>query len=251
MAQPMPLTSIASTPAVILAGGLGTRLRPALADLPKVLAPVHGRPFLAYLLDWLESAGWRKVVLCTGYMGDRIEREFGSGYGQLALKYSVEDEPRGTAGALRLALPQIDADLCLVMNGDSFVKTDLKAFFNWHQSRPYRGSLLLTQVEDSRRYGTVETDANGKILAFREKQGLAIPGWISAGIYLLSRQLLEPIPAEGAVSIERQSFPEWIQQGLGGFRASAEFIDIGTPESFAAAEKFFAAENYHQKTELS
>ena len=109
----------AAIPAVILAGGLGTRLRPAVADRPKGLAPVGGRAFLTYLLAQLEAAGFQKAILCTGYRGDQVQRELGAAYGSLPLVYSPESEPLGTAGAIRRALPRIDSDLCLVMNGDS------------------------------------------------------------------------------------------------------------------------------------
>jgi len=226
--------------AVILTGGLGTRLSPVLPDRPKVLAPVCGRPFLAYLLDQLETAGVRKVILCTGHLGDQIEHEIDPGDRNLSLIYSQESEPLGTAGALRLALPWIDGKLCLVMNGDSYVDADLNEFLAWHQEHQYASSLLLTWVEDAARYGTVDVDDHGAIQAFREKQGQAVPGWINSGIYLLSRRLLESLSLGRAISLERQVFPGCVCLGLGGFCTQTAFIDIGTPESFAKAEAFVA-----------
>lgn len=245
MAQPMPL----DCPVIILAGGLGTRLRAAVADRPKVLAPVGGRPFLTYLFDQLETAGFQNVILCTGHLSDQIQRAFGSSYRSLSLAYSVENEPLGTAGALRLALSQTAGGLCLAMNGDSYIDADLGAFLDWHRVCGRAGSLLLTRVEDAARYGTVEVSEDGAILAFREKQGQAVPGWISAGIYLLARHLLESIPTDRAVSIERECFPRWTQSGLGGFRIEGEFIDIGTPESLARAEDFFAGIQHDRQTQ--
>jgi NDP-sugar pyrophosphorylase family protein len=227
-----------AVPAVILAGGLGTRLRSVVADRPKVLAPVSGRPFITYLFDQLETARWRHVVLCTGYRSDQIAAAVGPQYRSLRVSYSVEDEPLGTAGALRLALAHLDADLCLVMNGDSYVHADLAGFLAWHQQHAFDGSILLTHVDDAARYGTVDSTDEGAITGFHEKQGKAEPGWINAGIYLLPRHWLEALPAGKAISIERDCFPVWSKQGLGGFRTRSPFIDIGTPESFEQAGLF-------------
>jgi len=233
---------LANVTAVILAGGLGTRLRSVLANRPKVLAEVRGRPFLAFLLDQLAVTGIREVVLCTGYRGGQVWAEFGDAYGGLHLVYSQEAEPLGTAGALRLALPGLWSDPVLIMNGDSFCKTDLMAFWAWHGEQGADATLLLTRVPDTHRYGQVHVDAEGRVLQFAEKDGTGGPGWISAGIYLLSRRLLLMIPAGRAVSLEREMFPAWISQGLYGFRSEGRFLDIGTPEAYRMAKQFFAPE---------
>ncbi len=235
MAQSIPL----NVDALILAGGLGTRLNGILVDKPKVLAPVLGRPFITYLFDQLEQAGIRRIILCTGYKSDQIEQAFGLQYHSVELVYSPEKEALGTAGALRNACSLVKSDNCLAMNGDSYVNADVNAFMKWHFGSDFAGSLLLTRVPDAGRFGTVETDTQGKVTAFKEKQGLAVPGSINAGIYLFSRQLLESIPIDRAVSIEREIFPEWIGRGIGGYCVEGQFIDIGTPESLAAAESFF------------
>ncbi len=228
--------------AAILAGGLGTRLRGAVNDRPKVLAPVAGRPFLSYLLDQVAAAGVRKVVLCTGYLGEQVEAAFGAHYGALQLSYSHETSPQGTAGAVRLALPLLQSDPVLVLNGDSYCDAALADLAAWHQARIHSspGSLLLTWVDDAARYGSVEVDALGSIMSFREKRGQPIPGWINAGVYLLSRRVLMSIPAQPAVSIERDVFPVWVGRGLSAYCVRAPFIDIGTPESYGQAETFFA-----------
>jgi phosphoheptose isomerase len=246
MAQPVPLVPerpalrAADVPVIILAGGLGTRLRTVVNDRPKVLAPVAGRPFLSYLLEQVESAGFRQVVLGVGYLADQIEAEYGTRYGQLHIRYSVEQEALGTAGAIRLAATHCTGDLCLAMNGDSYINVDLNAFLEWHLAQGTPSSLLLTRVEDAGRYGTVAVTEDGQITAFMEKQGIAQPGWINAGIYLLSRAHLDSVPAGWPVSIERDCFPRWVGEGLGGYRQQAAFIDIGTPESFGAAAAFLA-----------
>ena len=234
---------LADVTAVILAGGLGTRLRSVVADRPKVLAEVHGRPFLAYLLDQLAAAGIRYVVLCTGYLGEQVEAVFGHSYRDMDIVYSQESLPLGTAGALRLACPFFKSDTVLVMNGDSFCDADLAAFWNWHGEQRVPATLLLTQVPDTTRYGRVQVGANGRIVSFVEKGHTSGRGWINAGIYLFTRHLLQTIPPGRSVSIEKESFPRWIDQGLSGYQSEGRFIDIGTPESYARAEAFFASKN--------
>ena len=246
MAQSLPL----NVDALILAGGLGTRLKGVLVDKPKVMAPILGRPFITYLFDQLIDAGIKRIILCTGYKSEQIEAAFGKQYRSCELAYSPETEPLGTGGALRNAFSLVQSDNCLAMNGDSYVNADLNAFMKWHFASGFAGSLLLTRVPDAGRFGTVETDAQGKITVFKEKQGLAVPGSINAGIYLFSRQLLENIPADRAVSIERETFPEWVQKGIGGFCVETEFIDIGTPETLAATEAFFKSMDKRSATAI-
>jgi NDP-sugar pyrophosphorylase family protein len=226
--------------ALVLVGGLGTRLHGVLPDLPKTLAPVAGRPFLTFLFDQLLAAGVRRAVLCTGFRACQVEEAFGSRYGDLALGYSREETPLGTGGALRHALPQLDGDLSLVLNGDSYVDCSLSELHTWHRLHGFAGSLLLTWVEDAARFGAVEVDTTERIRVFREKQGPVRPGWINAGVYLLASSLLERLPADRPVSLEREAFPVWLAEGLGGCARRAPFLDVGTPQSLAQAEAFLA-----------
>ncbi len=248
--------------AAILCGGQGTRLRPVVADRPKVLAEVQGRPFLAHLLDRLAAYGVANVVLCTGYQGDQVEALFGDSYGGLRLLHSQEAAPLGTAGALRAALPLLQGNPVLVMNGDSYCETDLRTFWAWHHSREAEGSVLLTRMADSGRYGRVHLDAAGRLVGFEEKSADGGPGWINAGIYLLDIQLLETIPVGRFVSLEQEMLPQWLTMGSGlanaskgaggsdqlkarrlyGYKSEGRFLDIGTPESYAAAHQLFAEE---------
>jgi D-glycero-alpha-D-manno-heptose 1-phosphate guanylyltransferase len=229
--------------AVILCGGQGTRLRPAVADRPKVLAEVRGRPFVCYLLDQLAEFGVQQVVLCTGYLGEQIQTLFGENYGALRLHYSREEQPLGTAGALHLALPFLTSDPVLVLNGDSFCRTDLGAFVNWHAAHRAPASLLLMHVPDTRRSGRVAVDAAGQVTQFVEKGTQSGAGWINGGVYLLSQQMLVQIPAQRAGSLEREIFPAQIGRGLCGYQANGEFIDIGLPETYAAAQHFFSGQD--------
>jgi len=228
---------LSSLDAAILAGGLGTRLRPVVSDCPKVLAPVRGRPFLSYLLDQLAAARIKSVVLCTGYLGDQIEATFGEFYRDMKLLYSCETFPHGTGGALKLALPLLESQSVLVMNGDSYFDINLSRFRDWHRARPARGTLALVEAPDTRRYGRVRVDERGAILSFEEKAAEGEPGCINGGIYLLSRSLLETIPGSRPVSLEREMFPAWTGQDLYGYQGRGRFLDIGTPESYLAAQQ--------------
>jgi NDP-sugar pyrophosphorylase family protein len=235
------MDNLASTTAVILAGGVGSRLRAVVSDRPKVLAPIHNRPFLAYLLDMLDEAGIGEVVLSTGYMADLVEETFGSAFGRMRVVYSRESMPLGTGGALRAAVPQTKTEFVLAMNGDSFCEFDLNAMVAAHQARQARATVLLTQVPDTQRFGRVRTGADDRVLAFEEKGAEPGSGWINAGVYLLERRLLETLSEHRALSLEREVFPAWIGQGLYGYPAGGRFLDIGTPASFAQAEAFFSS----------
>lgn len=237
--MPDQSSSLSDLPAVILVGGFGTRLKSIIPDQQKVLAEVNHRPFVTYLLDQLVQSGARNVVLCTGYHGLEVQKMLGGAYHQLNLRYSHEDSPLGTGGALRLALPQIASSLALVMNGDSMCEIDLVEFRAWHETHGAEGSLALTYVPDSGRFGWVETDVSGRITSFVEKSPETRSGWINAGIYLLSTNLIEQIPPGESLSLERVMFPRWIARGLMGFHSKGRFLDIGTPESYATAEAFF------------
>ncbi len=227
--------------AAILAGGLGTRLRSVVNNRPKVLAEIHGRPFLAYLLDQLAAAGVRHVVLCTGYLGAQVQKMFGDSYDKLRLVYSREPAPLDTAGALRLALPLFKSDSVMVMNGDSFCDVDLSFFWNWHCQHEAHASMVLVEAADMGRFGSVEVNPIGEVIGFQEKSMRGRSGWINAGIYLIASSLIETIPEKGAVSLEHAMFPAWIDRGFYGYKSEGKFLDIGTPENFAAAEEFFHA----------
>ncbi len=226
--------------AMVLAGGLGTRLRPVLTDRPKALAPVAGEPFLARVLDQLARAGCTKAVLCTGHLGEQIEREFGRDHDGMPLVYSREGIPLGTAGALRHALPLVEDDAVLVVNGDSYVDADLAAFASWARGRGSAPSLLAVDVADAARFGALVLGPDGAVEAFREKAGSG-PAAVNAGVYWLPRAVLEAGPLVAPSSLERDILPRAVGNGLAAFRCDDPFLDIGTPESLARCEEFFAS----------
>lgn len=229
--------------AVILAGGLGTRLRSAVGDCPKVLALVNNRPFLSYVLDQLLCNCFSHVILCTGHGADKISAAFDNAYKGLTIEYSLERKPLGTGGALRNALSRIKTDHVLVMNGDSYIDTDLKTNIEWYFQNKIVVSLLLAKVSNVGRYGRVDVDGNGIVKQFIEKEESAVPGWINAGVYILEKSLIANMPTGKSFSLEHEFFPNLVNKGLCGFQSKGTFIDIGTPESYDKAEQFFKMSN--------
>ncbi len=226
--------------AVILAGGLGTRLREVVSDRPKGLAEVRGRPFLFFLLDQLCDTKVGKVTICTGYMGEQIEEIIGLQYRTLQIGYSYEDEPLGTGGGLQHAARLFDSSWILVMNGDSFVEIDFEHYFAWHAYKQALISLVVVSVEDVDRYGSVIVDSDEKVTQFHEKcywhKG---QGYINAGIYLMHKSVVDSLPNRQPYSIEKNLLPSRLKGGLYGYRSKGKFIDIGTPSSYRSAEEFF------------
>lgn len=225
---------------VILTGGMGTRLQATLPNLPKGLAPVGGRPFLTYLLDRLAGFGVARTILCTGYRGDMIRDMLGMAYASIRLVYSRETRPLDTGGALRLALPLFRHATILVLNGDSYVHSDLMAFRSWFQQSNAPAALLLARMPDPSRYGRVKLGGGDDIKAFMEKGGQSDPGWVNAGIYLFNRHVIDAIEPNCRVSLERKIFTALVGYGLKGYRTQAELLDIGTPESFRRAAPFLS-----------
>jgi NDP-sugar pyrophosphorylase family protein len=233
--------SLANVTGAILAGGLGTRLRACVADRPKVLAPVRGRPYLTYLLDQLAGAGLREVVLLTGYMGDLVQTTLGASYAGMRLAYSREPAPLGTGGALRLALPCIPSSAVLLLNGDSFCDVDLLGLWDFHCLQRAEVTMTLNSVPDTARYGRVRI-AQDTVECFEEKQEAGGAGWINAGVYLINRDRIAEIPTGRLISLERDMLPTWAKRNcMRGFRCTGRFLDIGTPESYTEAETFFRA----------
>jgi D-glycero-alpha-D-manno-heptose 1-phosphate guanylyltransferase len=236
-----------SIPAVILCGGLGTRLRSVVHDRPKAMAIVRGRPFLIYLLDQLTEAGVSDIILATGYLGDHVRELLGDRYQGTKLHYSQESKPMGTAGALRMAAH--GCPLAMVLNGDSYCKVDLAAFIEWHFDSGNNNSMIVTHVEDTRRFGSVQVDMAGRIIAFQEKSSdsdVPTPGLINAGIYIVSGELIQSIPEGLQISLERQIFPRWLDGRFRVFPSKGGFIDIGTPVSFAAAGEYVGPTGEHR-----
>ena len=224
--------------AVILVGGEGTRLRPITARVPKPVAPLVERPFVAYLLDLLVRHGVGRAVFSAGYLADAVARVIGDGreYG-IEVAYAVEEEPLGTAGAVANCATLLDDGAVFVFNGDVLSDVDLGALAALHRERGATATLFLTPVDDPRRYGLVDIDETGRVRQFLEKpgewEGRAL---INAGVYVLEPEVLELVPPGRLFSLERGVFPRLAQAGsLYGYVDDGYWRDIGTPESYLRA----------------
>jgi NDP-sugar pyrophosphorylase family protein len=225
------------TPAFLLVGGLGTRLQSVLPSTPKPLARVGNMPFLELLVLQLRSQGIRRIVLCTGHLASQIEQEFGDGRKwDVAISYSQESQPLGTAGAVKLAEGYLkQASDFLVMNGDSFLELDLRQLLQFHREHGGLVSMAVRKVPDAARYGTVHMDANHRVVGFSEKTGATVPGIINGGVYVFNRAVLDRVP-QGPASFEKDVFPSVLEQGVYALEQHGMFIDIGTPEDYARAQ---------------
>jgi NDP-sugar pyrophosphorylase family protein len=224
-------------PTVLLVGGMGTRLQPVLPSTPKPLAPLGEMPFLELLLRQLRSQGLGHLVMCTGHGADQIEAVFGDGRKwDVAIQYSRERQPLGTAGALKLAEPfLLGSTEVLVMNGDSFLECDFRRLLHFHREHKALVSLAVRRVPDASRYGTVELDAQHRVIGFCEKKNTGAPGLVNGGVYLFKRAALRYLP-EGPASLERDVFPSLLEYGVYAAEQNGMFIDIGTPEDYARAQ---------------
>jgi len=228
------MTQAFSTQVLILAGGLGTRLRSVVSDRPKVLAEVAGRPFITYLLDRLGQAGFRAVTLLTGYKGEMVEEQLGFTYQGLQLGYSVETIPLGTGGAIRAAARVIPCYQLLVLNGDTYFDVDYRDLVE--QAMPGSDLMACRQVADVGRYGAVHLDAFGLVTALAEK-GAVGSGLINGGIYVLDREAMAYWPEE-VFSIETDYFPKRLAaERLCGLACEGAFIDIGVPDDLKRASE--------------
>jgi D-glycero-alpha-D-manno-heptose 1-phosphate guanylyltransferase len=224
--------------AIVLAGGLGTRLRGVVDDVPKPMAPVQGRPFLALVLDQLVAAGFTTAIFAAGYRHEAIRGYFGEDYRGLALRYSVEREPLGTGGAIRLACEQAGASDIFVLNGDTYLELDFRAMMNAHVHAGSHLAMAICHVSDVARYGALEVD-DGSVQRFLEK-GRSGPGWINAGTYILGPGLRARLRPQSAFSFEQDLLaPEVASIRPLAFRSSGLFIDIGVPEDYARVQELF------------
>lgn len=228
--------------AIILSGGFGTRLRHVVSDVPKPMAPVAGRPFLAWLIDALAAKGISSVTLCTGYKSEVIEEYFKDEYltprgNRISIKYSREDEPLGTGGAALKALRISGGGDCLLLNGDTFFDFDLSELCRRHKESGAVLTLALRKVADASRYGSVELGDGGRIGRIAEKSSDGRPGLINGGVYLVSPGLADlPLP-EGTFSFEREVLEKLCSsQPFYGLASDGFFIDIGIESDYRAAQ---------------
>ena len=222
--------------AIILAGGLGTRLRTVVNDLPKCMAPVAGKPFLHYVIQHLLSQGVDQFIFSLGYLSESIETFLLNDYPQLAYQLSIEEEPLGTGGAIQLAAKKATKKNVLVLNGDTLFAVDVKQLFEIHTSKKAACTLCLKPMNNFDRYGVVGLNDNNRVLSFKEKQFYE-EGLINGGVYVLDVQqfLQEGLPEK--FSFEKDYLEKKVTENkLFGCMQDKYFIDIGIPEDYERAQ---------------
>ncbi len=223
---------------LILCGGLGTRLRAVVKDVPKPMAKINDKPFLDILLKYLSSYGIKNIVLSTCYLSKVIEDYYKSNWQKLNIKISKEPEPRGTAGGVKYSKKHIKSNNFLVINGDTFCNANLKQFYNFHLKKMGDVTILITKksFSDSKDTGTIVLDKEYRIISFQEKQK-NIKRYSNAGMYFLSKNIFNIIPDNKKCSLEYDIFPKLDK--MYGYITTKRFIDIGTAERFYKAAKMF------------
>lgn len=237
------MTSLNIPDVIILVGGQGTRLWSIVNDRPKPLAEFENRPILKWILLHLERQGFRRIIFATGFQGQKVEAYFSNnGHSRVETIFSQEVAPLGTGGALRQALPKVASEQVLVLNGDSFCPFNWQRLAGFHEKHNAEATLCVVPMKECSRYGSVETNAEGKITGFLEKSRKPEYSLISAGIYLFERRVLEMIPPGRFFSLEHELFPRLIGRHFYAVQDEVPLYDIGTPEGHKAATQFF--QNY-------
>lgn len=225
--------------ALILAGGEGTRLRPLTMTVPKPVLPLANRPFVSYMIDWLHRHGFDEIVMSCGFLADGVREVLGTGeMNGITIRYVDEEQPLGTAGAVKLAEPVL-GERFAVLNGDVLTDLDISRLRDFHEQRGALATLGLYPVEDPSSYGVVVTDEEGRVQEFLEKPapGAAHSNHINAGMYLLEHEVLDHIDSGRAVSFEREVFPSLVGKELYAMPLDGYWMDIGTPERYLQATR--------------
>jgi NDP-sugar pyrophosphorylase family protein len=239
----MPELSLERTDVLILVGGQGKRLRQVVNDRPKPMADVGGRPFLDLLVEYTSNFGLNRFVLATGYKTESVQAHYQKTGGPRQIIFSNEDEPLGTAGAIKNAQNLIISDTFIVMNGDSFCPVYLPAFFDFHIEKNALLSIVLVPAGNNQDFGVVELNDSRQVVRFEEKKIQKQETFISAGIYLFQRDIFSFIPARTRCSLEYDILPKLVGPKFYGYVTEAELIDIGTPCRYKQAIRYFEMKN--------
>jgi D-glycero-alpha-D-manno-heptose 1-phosphate guanylyltransferase len=231
--------------AIILAGGLGTRLREVVSDVPKVMAPVRGRPFLEYILDYLEKNIYTHVVLSVGYKHEVIREHFKDRYKSIRIDYAIEEEPLGTGGAIQMAFQYINGFRAVVLNGDTMFRVDMDKLINFHFAKSAGFTIVLREVVDVERYGAVEINIENKVIGFSEKGENTGEGKINGGVYIIDKKFFEINDFPKKFSMEKDGFEKLYETyPFYGVLCKQYFIDIGVPDDYKRAQYEFEEFEY-------
>ncbi len=236
--MPSKSKTLQDIPTLLLVGGLGERLRAVVEGKPKPLARIGRESFLGLLVRQLRHQGIHRLIMCTGYLSEQVETEFGDGCELgVVIDYSREECRLGTGGAIKLAASRLgDAGEFIVMNGDSFLDLDLSELLHFHRQVGALVTMSTARAKTVGRYGTVNVGSDRRVIGFTEKSGLDDPGWINGGVYAFNRAALGFFP-DGPSSLEKDVFPRLVDRGLFAFEVRGFFLDIGTPEDYALAQQ--------------
>lgn len=226
--------------AIILAGGLGTRLKGLIQDVPKPMAPINDKPFLLYVLNYLINEGISKSILSVGYKHEAISSYFGNAFHSMQLEYAIEDEPLGTGGAISLALKKTSSENVFIINGDTLFPVSLNSLEDTHLKTKTEITIALKEIEDAKRFGSMRIDNNAIITSFREKSATK-NSFINGGIYLLNKEKFIQRNLPSKFSFEKDYLEKIVSEHcISGCVFNKYFIDIGIPESYQIAQKDFA-----------
>jgi D-glycero-alpha-D-manno-heptose 1-phosphate guanylyltransferase len=226
--------------AIILAGGLGTRLKGLTLGLPKVLVPINGKPFLDIVLSLLNKSGWiRRVIIAVGFMSDKIINRYADckEY-NFEIHFSEEKELLGTGGAIKKALQYTKMNHILALNGDSYIDVNFDSLIRAHRTKRAGMTIVLTEVDDAKRYGSVTLANDNKIISFEEKINYLKGRTINAGMYLFNKNIFDPVEPNKVLSFEKDLLPDFIKDNTYGYITHGKFIDIGTPETYRIAGEY-------------
>ena len=226
--------------AIILAGGLGTRLKGVVDDLPKSMAPVNGHPFLKYLLNYLLGQGIHRIILSVGHKKEEIQSYFKDHYKGMMITYAIEEEPLGTGGGIKNAFKEVEGDFAFTLNGDSLFRIDFNAMLRLHSASAADLTLALRYLEDTGRYGTVKVNNEKRIMGFLEKDPDSGPGYINGGVYLINKEFLDKGNFPEKFSMEKDCFEKCFEKSrIYSYISKGYFLDIGIPEDYQKAHDDF------------
>jgi D-glycero-alpha-D-manno-heptose 1-phosphate guanylyltransferase len=233
------------TEAIVLAGGFGTRLQKVVQDIPKPMAPILGRPFLEFQLNYLKSFGIKKVIFSVGYLSEQIITHFKNHFQGIDIDYAVEETPLGTGGGILKSFSLVSGAEALVVNGDTLFEVDLHGFYAAHQKSNSLFSIALRQLEEVGRYGSVMINADNRICKFAEKGLFSGAGLINGGVYLIHHDFFRNNILPERFSMEKDVFEPLVNhRAFYGFPFNAYFLDIGIPEDYQKAQDEFQRFSY-------
>ena len=232
--------SIKNIDIIILAGGLGTRLRSIIGNNPKCLSPVNGQPFIHFLMDQYVAQGFKRFIVSVGYQKEKVIKSLKSRK-DCTIVFCEENEPLGTGGAIKKSEQYIISDNVIILNGDSLINLNAHHLVKWHYKMKSSCTIVATKIENIKRYGTIEIDNKNRLIGFKEKDGTLSEGLVNAGIYIMNKSIFNLMPDKQPFSVELEFFPKILNESIYAYVCKKELIDIGTPDSY---KKFI--ENYQK-----